>query len=183
MMQSLKRLESVIDGGPSWTHHILDEGSSMDTRRLTRSMIKRLQLDLEDQVLTIMSTWNPPSNLAPLACNLLSVELHIDEACMPMIWPLWGPCKYFDFGWLVCQVSAISVWPCICFDFWIWNFVNLCLVVCEIRPCACLGLLRLNQSEAWLWDSKPWRVNGNWRIKLSPRVDLILKLTLTCHVD
>ena len=62
-----------------------DGGPSMDTRRLTRSMTKKLQMDLEDQVLAIMSTWNPSSLEAPLACNLLSIELDIDEACMPMI--------------------------------------------------------------------------------------------------
>ena len=52
-----------------------DGGPCMENRRLTRNMTKRLQMDLEDQVLTIMSTWNPPSIGSPLACNLLCIEL------------------------------------------------------------------------------------------------------------
>ena len=64
-----------------------DGGPSMDTRRLTRSMTKKLQMDLEDQVLTILSTWNPSPMEAPLACNLFSIGLDIDEAYMPMIQP------------------------------------------------------------------------------------------------
>ena len=52
-----------------------DGGPSIEDRRLTRSMTKRLQMNLEDQVLTIMSTWNPPSIGASLACNLLCIEL------------------------------------------------------------------------------------------------------------
>ena len=53
-----------------------DGGPSMETRRLTRSMAKRLQMDqeLEDQVLTIMSTLDPPIHGAQMACNLLCIE-------------------------------------------------------------------------------------------------------------
>ena len=57
----------------------IDGGPSMETRRLTRSMTKKLQEDLglEDQVLTIMSTWKLSHIGAPLACNLLSIDLHL----------------------------------------------------------------------------------------------------------
>ena len=48
----------------------------METRRLTRSMVKKLQMDqeFEDQVLTIMSTLDPPIHGAQLACNLLCID-------------------------------------------------------------------------------------------------------------
>ena len=54
-------------------------GLSMKTRRLTRSMTKKLQedLELEDQVLTIISTWKPSHIGVPLACNLLNIDLHL----------------------------------------------------------------------------------------------------------
>ena len=48
----------------------------METRRLTRSMTKKLQMDqeFEDQVLTIMSTLDPSTHGAQLACNLLWIR-------------------------------------------------------------------------------------------------------------
>ena len=72
-------LWSIIDGGPSWKLYILerslktchlqvdshglqdlyDGGSSMEMRRLARSITKSLRRELEYQVLTIMSTWEP----------------------------------------------------------------------------------------------------------------------------
>ena len=53
-----------------------DGGPSMETRRLTRSMTKKLQMDqeFEDQVLTIMSTLDPSTHGAQLACNLLCID-------------------------------------------------------------------------------------------------------------
>ena len=63
--------------GTNWTQEGgFDGGPSMETRRLTRSMTKKLQMDqeLEDQVLTIMSTLDPPIHGAQMACNLLCIE-------------------------------------------------------------------------------------------------------------
>ena len=66
--------------GTNWAQEGgFDGGPSMETRRLIRSMAKRLQMDqeLEDQVLTIMSTLDPPIHGAQMACNLLSIEPHL----------------------------------------------------------------------------------------------------------
>ena len=63
--------------GTNWTQEGgFDGGPSMETRRLTRSMTKKLQMDqeFEDQVLTIMSTLDPPIHGAQMACNLLCIE-------------------------------------------------------------------------------------------------------------
>ena len=78
----------------------------METKRLTMSITENLQedLELEDQVLTIMSTWKPSHIGVPLACNLLSIDLQFEWlACHDSTIIRW-PCKYIDFG-LACMPS------------------------------------------------------------------------------
>ena len=93
---------------------------------------------LKDFIWTLKTKYSPLWVLGihlplehPWLVTFYVLNLIFDEACMPMIRPCEGHVRYLDFWlilvWLACQVSAMFGWPWTCFDFWIWNFVNLCL--------------------------------------------------------
>ena len=139
-----------------------DGGPSMENRRVTRSMTKRLQLGLEDQVLTIMNTWKPPSIGASLACNLLCIELDNWWGLHAYDSAIRGPCKILGFWLILNGLHAMCfghVWLAMYlfyfFVSWIWDLVF--VVGFGSAMHAWLVFLRLNQSEACLLGTKPWK--------------------------